>query len=170
MLREATDDDVLTIREWRNHEKVRGVSQNTEVIPLDDHLKWWAAVQGDPTRRVLIYEHDGVACGVVNFAQITTDPDGTPSAEWGFFLDTDGVAARGNTLSVWMGLEKAAIDYAFDVLKLGVLRGETLGWNTAVRQLHKRFGMTEPGSIYRLIDGELTEVVFNELLVENRRR
>lgn len=169
MLRHATDDDVLTIREWRNHDKVRGVSQITHVIPLEDHLKWWASIQSDPTRQVLIYEHDGLAAGVVTYTQIGTDPNGEPSTSWGFFLDTDGVAARGNTLQVWMGLEKEAIDYAFDVLGVKVIRGETLGWNKVVRQLHRRFGMTEPGSFIRDIDGEPTEVVHNELRVENRR-
>jgi len=171
MLRQATDDDVMTIRRWRNHDKVRGASLVTHVIPVEDHLRWWAGVQADPTRQVLIYEHDAVPCGVVTFTEIGTDAEtGEPSASWGFFLDTDGVEARGDVLKVWMGIEKEAIDYAFDVLGVKVMRGVTIGWNKAVRQLHRRFGMTEPGSFLREIEGVEQEVFHNELRVENRRR
>ena len=170
MLREATDDDVTSIRHWRNLDKVRKSSIYTAYIPEDHHLKWWASVQSDPSKRVLIYCLDGAPCGVVTFNDIGTDAEtGERTASWGFFLDTETVEASPHALRAWVEIEREAIDYAFDVLGVQVLNGVTLAWNTAVRQLHRRFGLTEPGSYIEEIDGVPTEVVHNQLRVENRR-
>jgi RimJ/RimL family protein N-acetyltransferase len=171
MLREATDDDITTTRHWRNHEKVRAASLTTHEISADEHERWWAAVKVDPTRKVLIYSHDGVPSGVVMFSGISTDPKtGERSADWGFYLDTDGVEASGQSLRAWIDIEREAVAYGFDVLGVHVLRGVTLAWNTAVRQLHRRFGFVETGSYLHGVDGVPTEVVQTELRVENRRR
>ena len=170
MLREATDDDVPAMRRWRNHEKVRAVSLTTHEIDADEHLAWWGRVKQDPTRIVLIYEHDGVPAGVVTFSDLLTDPEtGERTADWSFYLDTDGVEAAGTALHAWMGIERDAVAHAFDVLGIQVLRGVTLSENTAVRQLHKRFGFTEIRDFAHEIDGVATPIVQTELRVENRR-
>jgi RimJ/RimL family protein N-acetyltransferase len=170
MLRPATDDDVLSIRDWRNHDKVRKSSQITHFIPLEEHLRWWASVRENPAKQVLIYEHDGKPAGVVTFTELGTDPDtGEYTTSWGFFLDTETVEPSPDALRIWVQIEKEAIDYAFDTLGVVMMYGETLAWNEAVRQLHRRFGMTEPSSVMKDIDGVPTEVVRNELRVENRR-
>ena len=61
----------------------------------------------DPTRRVLIYERDGVTAGVVNFFDL--ELDATPrTGAWGFYLDADGLAERGETLPAWIEVMKEA--------------------------------------------------------------
>jgi RimJ/RimL family protein N-acetyltransferase len=170
MLREATDDDVTAMRRWRNHEKVRAVSLTTHEIDADEHLAWWGRVKQDPTRIVLIYEHDGVPSGVVTFSDLLPDPETDElTSDWSFYLDTDGVEASGTGLHAWMGIEREAVAYAFDVLGVRVLRGVTLASNGAVRQLHKRFGFTEIREFEHDIDGVATPIVETELRIENRR-
>lgn len=144
MLRAATEDDVDTIRRLRNQQANRDVSITSHEITADEHAAWWAKTSVDPSRRVLIYERDGVA-GVVNFF----DLDGSSGA-WGFFLDADGLAERGETLPAWIEIMREATAYAFDELGLEVLTGEVLEHNTVVRQMNRRFRFAEgtPETLY----------------------
>jgi UDP-4-amino-4,6-dideoxy-N-acetyl-beta-L-altrosamine N-acetyltransferase len=163
-LRGAVEADVELIWRWRNHPTVRRVSFTTHEIGLAEHRAWFEAVRTDPTRRVLVYLHQGVPAGVVMFSDI--DPM-TRSAEWGFYLDIDGLDR--SLLAAWMRLEGDAIDYAFDVLGLSTLGGATLATNRPVLQLHQRFGFTEARRYVREVDGEPCEVVWTELLAANRK-
>jgi len=138
MLRAATENDVGTIRRLRNQQANRDVSITSHEITADEHAAWWAKTSVDPTRRVLIYTRDGATAGVVNFF----DLDGTTGA-WGFFLDADGLAERGETLPAWIEIMREATAYAFDELGLELLTGEVLEHNTVVRQMNRRFRFTE---------------------------
>lgn len=139
-MREADESDVEIIRRWRNHPKTRGASIYTAFITPEDHAQWWAKVQSDPARRVLVFAYRGHDCGVVMF---NDHDEFSGTAEWGFFLDVDGLEERGELLPAWMELEKAAVAYAFDEMKLTSVGGRTLAWNTPVLALHRRFGFVE---------------------------
>lgn len=162
MLRPATDRDVEAIRQWRNHPEVRRHFIHTTEITPEQHRAWWKQVGADPGSVVLMYEFDGAPAGVVIFRD--HDPVAR-TAEWGFFLDVDGLRARGSLLAVWVGLERAAIRYGFDVLGLTVLGGRTLASNVAVLELHRRCGFREvPERRYTTeIDGVACGVVWTEL-------
>lgn len=140
MLREASDADVEAIRLWRNHPKVRGASLWTGPITPEGHARWWADVQTDPAKRVLIFEYRGAPCGVVTFKD--HDP-ASQTAEWGFFLDVDGLSERGELVQAWIALEKEAIEYGFGEMMLRTLGGRTLAWNKPVLDLHRRLGFAQ---------------------------
>lgn len=162
MLRPATERDVEAIRRWRNHPEVRRLFIHTTEITPEQHRDWWNRVRTDPGSTVLVYEFGGVPAGAVIFR----DHDRVAgTAEWGFFLDVDGLRARDSLLAAWVGLERAAIRYGFDELGLTVLGGRTLASNTAVLELHRRNGFREvPQRGYTTdIDGEPREVVWMEL-------
>ena len=59
MLRPATDADLEQMLTWRNQQANREASNNQHVISLDEHRAWWARASQDPTRRDLVFEHDG---------------------------------------------------------------------------------------------------------------
>lgn len=145
MLRSATEADVDTIRRLRNQQANRDVSITAHEITADEHAAWWAKTSVDPWRRVLIYERDGQIAGVVNFFEL----EGSSGA-WGFFLDADGLAERGETLPAWIEIMREATAYAFDELGLEVLTGEVLEHNTVVRQMNRRFRFAEgtPETLY----------------------
>ncbi len=162
MLRPATDQDVEAIRRWRNHPEVRRHFIHTAEITPEQHRDWWKRVSADPGSVVLVYEFDGSPAGAVIFQ----DHDRVArTAEWGFFLDVDGLRARGDLFAGWVGLERAAIRYAFDHLGLAVLGGRTLASNVAVLELHRRCGFRDiPQRRYTTeIDGVAREVVWTEL-------
>ena len=164
MLRAATEDDVDTIRQLRNQQANRDVSITSHEITADEHAAWWAKTSADPSRRVLIYERDGRIAGVVNFF----DLDG-PAGAWGFFLDADGLAERGETLPAWIEIMREATTYAFDELGLEVLTGEVLEHNTVVRQMNRRFRFVEGTPQTRYADGREITVIPVSLRRQDRR-
>jgi len=155
VLRPAADGDSEDVRRWRNHPQVRASSLTTHEIGPDEHARWFAAAIADPSRRVLVFEYGGTPSGVVNFADI--DPT-TRSASWGFYLDVDGLEERGETLVAWMAVQREAVDYAFDTLKIDELTGDVRADNIVVRRMNKRFGFTEGEPSTRVIDGSDVQV------------
>jgi len=165
MLRTATEADVDTIRRLRNQQANRDVSITSHEISADEHAAWWAKTSKDPSRRVLIYERDGAIAGVVNFF----DLEGTSGA-WGFFLDADGLAERGETLPAWIEVMREATAYAFDELGLDVLSGEVLEHNAVVRQMNRRFRFVEGTPEVRYADGRELTVIPISLRKQDRRK
>ncbi|MET9318431.1 GNAT family N-acetyltransferase [Kribbella sp. NPDC003505] len=164
MLRAATEDDVDTIRRLRNQQANRDVSITAHEITADEHAAWWAKTSADRSRRVLIYTRDGGTAGVVNFF----DLDGATGA-WGFFLDADGLAERGETLPAWIEIMREATAYAFDELRLEVLTGEVLEHNAVVRQMNRRFRFVEGTPETRYADGREVTVIPISLRKQDRR-
>lgn len=169
MLRTATDGDVDIIRALRNQQPNREVSITAHEISADEHAGWWDKTRVDPTRRVLIYEREGVIAGVVNFFDL--ELHATPrTGAWGFFLDAEGLAERGETLPAWIEVMKEATGYAFDELGLDDLHGEVLENNTVVRQMNRRFRFVEGEPQTRLSDGREITVLPISLNKDNRRK
>jgi UDP-4-amino-4,6-dideoxy-N-acetyl-beta-L-altrosamine N-acetyltransferase len=164
VLRDAGEADIDLIRRWRNHPRVRQVSFTTHEIDAAEHRAWFDAVLKNPSRRVLIYSCQGKAAGVVLFSDIDSV---AKSAEWGFYLDVDGLGD--DLVTAWACLEGDAIDYAFDVLGVVTLGGATLAANKQVLQLHGRFGFTETRRYVREVDGEPRDVVWTELRAADRK-
>ena len=165
MLRTATEADVDLIRRLRNQRPNREVSITSHEISADEHAAWWAKTSVDPSRRVLIYERDGATAGVVNFFDLA----GTTGA-WGFFLDADGLAERGETLPAWIEVMREATAYAFDELGLDVLTGEVLEHNAVVRQMNRRFRFVEGTPEVRYADGRELTVIPISLRKQDRRK
>ncbi|PZF97577.1 peptide chain release factor 2 [Micromonospora deserti] len=168
MLREATGDDVHLMLSWRNQETNRQVSKTCHEITPEEHARWWSAVRTDPTRRVLTYLRDGRPCGVVTFFDLRLD--GSRTGSWGFYLDAEGLAERGETLPAWLAVMREAVDYAFDDLALDRLDGEVLGHNTVVRQMNRRFRFVEGTPRQEISDGREITVIPISLERANRRR
>lgn len=168
VLREATDDDVNLMLSWRNQETNRQVSKTHHEITPAEHAAWWSRVRVDPTRKVLMYVREGVPSGVVSFFDLGTDRPRTGS--WGFYLDADGLAERGETLPAWLEVMREAVDHAFDELELDRLTGEVLADNTVVRQMNRRFRFVEGTPETQSADGREITVIPISLDRENRRR
>ena len=169
MLRTATDGDVEIIRTLRNQQPNREVSINAHEITSDEHAAWWAKASVDPTRRILMYEREGVAAGVVNFTDLELEGE-HKTGEWGFYLDADGLAERGETLPAWIEVMKEATGYAFDELGLDDLYGEVLEHNTVVRQMNRRFRFVEGEPETRYAEGREITVLPISLNKHNRRK
>lgn len=159
-LRPADAGDLDQMRRWRNHPQVRGMSLTQHEISSAEHRAWWSAVREEPDRRVFIYLHDGQPAGVVTFTGVTS-PD--RAVTWGFYLDIEGLAERGELLPAWVGLQRAGIDHALGPLAARTLGGETLADNKPVLALHRRFGFRVVRRYERIVNGKARQVVWTEL-------
>ena len=116
----------------------------------------------------MVYGDDDRACGVVTFFDLRWD--GPRTGAWGFYLDADGLAERGETLPAWLGVMREAVEYAFDGLHLDRLDGEVLAHNTVVRQMNRRFRFVEGAPRQELSDGREITVIPISLNQADRRR
>jgi RimJ/RimL family protein N-acetyltransferase len=169
VLRPAIDVDADAIRQWRNQEPNRAVSVYSHEITPEEHAAWWVKTSMDPTRRVLIYERAGTPSGVVNFFDLALDRE-PRAGSWGFFLDAEGLDARGETLPAWIEVMGEATRYAFDDLGLDDLHGEVLEHNTVVRQMNRRFRFVEGEPVQREADGRTVVVIPISLNRRQRHR
>jgi RimJ/RimL family protein N-acetyltransferase len=169
MLRPATDSDLDDMRQWRNQPPNREVSIQPHEITPDEHAAWWSRTSADPSRRVLIYERDGMPSGVVNFFDLDLHGE-IKTGSWGFFLDAAGLDERRETLPAWLEVMREAIDYAFDRLQLDRLGGEVLEHNTVVRQMNRRFRFVEGEPEQREVDGRRITVIPISLARADRGR
>lgn len=167
VLRRAQRADRDDIRRWRNHPQVRAASFTGHEISANEHEKWFERVLADPTRELLIYSDDGVPAGVVLFERVRAEA-GERTASWGFYLDLAGLEERGTGLSAWLGVQRAALDHAFDTLDLDVLTGEVLEHNTVVRRANRRFGFVEGPPAERVVDGRT--VAYREITLRRADR
>jgi UDP-4-amino-4,6-dideoxy-N-acetyl-beta-L-altrosamine N-acetyltransferase len=133
VLRVAGESDLDRILLWRNCFANRSVMFNPEIITKEQHFSWWIKVKDDDSKRILIFEFNGIASGVVIFFDI--DPS-EKIGHWGFYMDVELLASNKKSISAWIALEQESIRYAREVLNLKVLVCETLERNKAVLKLH----------------------------------
>lgn len=150
MLRPATDDDRDLLLAWRNHPRVREVSLTQHEITPAEHDAWWQRTRIDPSRQVLLYVRHDVPSGVVTFFDLDA---AARSAWWGYYLDNDGLSARGELLPAWIEIQRQAKRFAFDELDLETLDGEVLEANEAVRRFNRRNGFEEVAREVRELGG-----------------
>ena len=82
-----TEDEKKMILEWRNHEKVRSVMVNKDVISLEDHLKFINSLENrDDCYYWLVIDPTGANVGVLDVVHIDRDKD---VGEIGFYLNQD---------------------------------------------------------------------------------
>lgn len=155
MLRPATDDDLEHLLVWRNHPQVRDVSLTQHEISAAEHDAWWQRTRTDPTRQVLVYVRHDVPSGVVTFFDLDVT---ARSAWWGYYLDNEGLSARGELLPAWIEIQRQAKLFAFDELGLETLEGEVLEANEAVRRFNRRNGFEEISRAVRDVGGRAVAV------------
>lgn len=154
MLRKAQREDMEAVREWRNHAEVRRVSLTQHAITSAEHMAWWQRIQGDSSTLVLIYERDGLPSGVVTFFDLTDE-----SAWWGYYLDNEGLDARGTLFPAWISIQREAVRYAQNELGLVELHGETLVVNESAVSFNQRQGFVEVERYVREIADQPVEVI-----------
>jgi UDP-4-amino-4,6-dideoxy-N-acetyl-beta-L-altrosamine N-acetyltransferase len=110
-----------------------------DLITPEHQLGWFCRQVDDPTTLVFLVEFDGRPIGVVNFKELDRP---TKGCLWGFYIGATDVP-KGTGLR----LGYAAIEFAFNELKLGRIRGEVFDFNHKSINLHRRLGFQESGVV-----------------------
>lgn len=135
-LRPIQEHELEMMLEWRNAPDVRKNMYNTDIILLEDHLKWWEQIQQDDSIHYFFYEYENIPQGVVCFVGIDNL---NHQAMWGFYVSSNALRGTGSRMEV------LALDYAFNDLNLHKLSCEVLDYNATVVKFHKKFGFVEEG-------------------------
>ncbi|MBF0470523.1 MAG: UDP-4-amino-4,6-dideoxy-N-acetyl-beta-L-altrosamine N-acetyltransferase, partial [Gammaproteobacteria bacterium] len=126
MLRPIRPEELPQILKWRNHPEVRRAMFNDHLISETEHRNWYANVNRDPSRRVLLFTYDNIAVGVSNYYQIDLN---TSSCYWGFYLDPEAGESSAQRLKMWLTIQSESLAYAFHHLHCTTLRDETFAFN-----------------------------------------
>lgn len=135
-LRAMVENDLALVLSWRNAEDVRKNMYTSHIITEQEHRSWWSVQQVNPASRLLIFEIEGEPAGVVVFSNYT-GIDGT--ATWAFYSGDRTRRGIGGMM------ERRALEYAFDTLRIRKLECEVLSFNRAVVSFHVKHGFTIEG-------------------------
>lgn len=128
--------DLEMILEWRNHPDIRPYMRQQHRISLPEHQAWFSRVSQDLQHHLLIVEENNLPLGFVQFTEV--DENGT--AEWGFYKSPAAPKGSGSRLC------NAALNYAFNDLKLKKIVGKVLRSNARSAAFHLKLGFVGKGA------------------------
>lgn len=135
-LRAMIEDDLPLVLSWRNAEDVRKNMYTSHIITEQEHRSWWGTQHVNPASRLLIFEIDGQPAGVVTFSNYMGEGS---TATWAFYSGDRTRRGIGGMM------ERGALEYAFETLRVRKLECEVLSFNRAVVNFHVRHGFTIEG-------------------------
>lgn len=151
--RAVEESDRWRLLDWRNQERVREFSADSDRISRDDHDRWFDRLVAERTDRFLIATIGERPIGVVQLVDLEPD-DGRCS--WGCHLgETDVPPGTGACLPV-LGL-----GLGFGRFSMRRMTAQVLATNKNMRGIHRRLGVTEEGVLreeLRRPNGEVVDV------------
>lgn len=137
--------DLERVLAWRNHPTVRRYMYTQHEITLDEHQCWFERTLPDPKKHLLIFEENHHPLGFVNFNEIGDNS----IVDWGFYAAPDAPKGSGRQLG------NAALNHAFNQLKLHKVCGQALAYNQRSIQFHQSMGFQQEGNLRdQHFDGE----------------
>jgi len=124
-------DDIWTLWEWRNLDKVRAVSINDRQLARADHQTWFDSNFAQMRDRMIMVEWNGAAVAWFHITRF----DGSDGG-WAYAL---GVTS--GTLGLGALLPLLGLGYAFERLHARTISGQVLDSNFNVQSLFARYGI-----------------------------
>ena len=134
-IRAMEGKDLTSVLTWRNHPDVRRHMITQHEISLEEHEAWFARASQDGNRSLLIVEQGREPIGFMNFDQAI------PGAvsNWGFYVVPGAPKGTGRKLA------KAALQYAFEEIRVHKVCGQALALNEASIRFHVALGFKMEG-------------------------
>ena len=127
--------DLEKVLEWRNDQQIRHYMYTQREITLAEHINWYENTFKNPNHHMLVFELNNLACGFININKLA-DVD---IADWGFYVAPGSEKGTGKKLGV------AALNYAFETLKLHKICGQALAYNAPSINFHTSLGFLQEG-------------------------
>lgn len=133
-IRSIREEDLKMLLSWRNSERIRSVMLTDHEITWEEHYNWFKRNKHNDPPRNLIFEYKGTPIGYIGYTEYDIEKKScSPGAYLGEFEQYLPVDA-GIVLFV------TAIDYAFNVLDMEVLKTEVFKKNKKVLKTDLFFG------------------------------
>lgn len=136
LLRTVKESELLLMLSWRNAPAVRANMYTRHEISEQEHLAWWSRAQQRDDQCYFMYERDGQPLGIVGVSAIDRT---NGNCAWAFYASPDAPKGSGSRM------EFLALEHVFSEMKMHKLHCEVLAYNTAVIQLHQKFGFSVEG-------------------------
>ncbi|CAL66986.1 UDP-4-amino-4,6-dideoxy-N-acetyl-beta-L-altrosamine N-acetyltransferase [Christiangramia forsetii] len=161
---EINEDDLETIRTWRNSSEVSKYMYTDNLISSDQQESWFKKISLEKNSRYWIIEYQGRKLGLVYIIDIDTY---NSKCFWGFYLGDTSIRGEGIGKKVEFNL----LNYVFEDLKLNKLCGEVLSFNIRVLEMHSKFGFKKEGLLKQHVkkNGEFVDVITIGLLKDEWR-
>lgn len=118
------------IRMWRNSPRVRENMLDDTVIDPNQQERWFDSLGNSKDKQYMVFHQDSRPIGMLYFSDISKE-----SCVWGCYIGEEAVwPGTGVLLSV------AALEYAFQTLKVETLVAEVFANNLSPIRIHQVFG------------------------------
>lgn len=131
-LKPIEESDLQTIFNWRNSDRVRFNMFESELIPWENHLKWFASLKNNDNSKCVMFQYKNESIGVITAKVV--DPK-IKKWIWGCYLGDGNYFKGAGTL---MGL--FALEYCFEKLNVDLLIGEAVAKNEVSLRFNARIG------------------------------
>lgn len=139
---------------WRNHENIKAYMYNVNDISEAEHFAFIESLKTREDRRYFLVQNAGLDIGVIDFNDISKE-----SAVMGLYanptLNQKGIGSL---------LMDAIVAYAFETLKVHILKAEVFEDNIKAKALYEKFGFCEKER--KMVNEK--EVICMELTNEHR--
>lgn len=126
----VTSDLVEKIRVWRNSPRIRENMLDDTVIEPCHQERWFNSLAKCNDKQYLVFHQNSKPIGMLYFSDINEE-----SSVWGCYIGEEAVwPGTGVLLSV------AALEYAFEILKVDKLCAEVFERNLSPIRIHQAFG------------------------------
>ena len=143
-IRGIREEDLKMLLSWRNSERIRSVMLTDHEITWEEHYNWFKRNEHNGPPRNLIFEYKGTPIGYIGYTEYDIEQK---TCSPGAYL---GVTDQDLPIDAGLVLFAAAIDYAFKILKINILRTEVFKKNKKVVRIDKILG-------YKIIDEHKTK-------------
>ncbi|MFA5216543.1 UDP-4-amino-4,6-dideoxy-N-acetyl-beta-L-altrosamine N-acetyltransferase [Sulfuricurvum sp.] len=128
---ELDDSETMMILSWRNHPYIRKWMIHSEVISMEEHLRFIESLSNRSDKQYFLVRDAKKYLGVVDLTDITAN-----GAELGLYSNPDlhGVGKL---------LLSALIEYAFETLKLTKITANVFADNERAKHLYQIFDLVE---------------------------
>lgn len=130
-IRKMVESDLEMVLQWRNHPDIRKYMYTNHIINITEHQEWFRKISDNKDTHLLIFEFNQLPLG---FIQIDTNISNKKDATWGFYIAPNSPRGTGSKLG------KAALDYAFNFIKIKKLCGSVIDFNKQSIKFHKKIG------------------------------
>ncbi|MCE2571543.1 GNAT family N-acetyltransferase [Motilimonas eburnea] len=138
VLRAITEDDIETLRQWRNQDDIRSQMLDQQIITTQQQLAWFKGLGQLDTQQHFALEYKGQLVGYANIKSPTKQSlrQAEQTLETGLYLGDKKY--RGTFLAFCVAL--ALTDYCFDELKAKQLIATVLPSNQAALNFNQQLG------------------------------
>jgi len=131
-LRPMDGDDLVQVFDWRNSDRVRLNMFESEMIPWENHLKWFESLKGNLHSKALMFECRNEIIGVVCAKVVDLAEN---QWIWGCYLGDKNIFPGAGTA---MGI--LSLEYLFEVLCAKEVIGEMVSANQVSDRFNARIG------------------------------